>query len=72
MRFVYSFSLFQQNSGIALRGSGRIQINFEIEPITEIEVFANLPKMLFPWIWFEESADVPDYLVNLLKYSLTL
>lgn len=37
-----------------------------------IEVMANLPKMIFPWIWFEEGADVPDYLVNLLKYTLIL
>ncbi|XP_055302266.1 sensory neuron membrane protein 1-like [Sitodiplosis mosellana] len=66
------FISLELNSGVALRGAGRVQINFEVEPIKEIEIMANLPKMIFPWIWFEESAEVPDSLVNLLKYTLTL
>lgn len=55
-----------------MTGSGRIQLNFELEPVPRIEVMANLPKMLFPWIWFEEGAEVPQHLVNLLKYTLIL
>ncbi|XP_031629088.1 sensory neuron membrane protein 1-like, partial [Contarinia nasturtii] len=58
-------------SGVPLRGAGRVQVNFEVEPVKEIEIMANLPKMIFPCVWFEESADLPDYLVNLLKYTLT-
>lgn len=49
-----------------------MQVNFEIEPIEEIEAMAKLPKMIFPWLWFEESADIPDSLISLLKYTLTL
>lgn len=55
-----------------VRSAGRVQINFEVEPISQIEIMSKLPKMIFPWLWFEESANIPDYLINLLKYTLTL
>lgn len=55
-----------------MSGAGRFQLNFELEPVPQIDVMSNLPKMIFPFIWFEEGADVPDALVNLLKYTLIL
>lgn len=62
----------QLASGIPLNGAGRIQINFELEPVKEIEVMSKLPKMIFPWLWFEITVDLPDFFVNLLKYLLSL
>lgn len=55
-----------------LRGTGRVQVNFEIEAVKEIEIMSNLPKMIFPFIWFEETAEIPNSFVNLLKYTLIL
>lgn len=55
-----------------MSGAGRFQLNFELEPVPQIDIMSNLPKMIFPFIWFEEGADVPDALVNLLKYTLIL
>lgn len=65
------FECFQV-TGIPMDGAGRIQINFELEPIKEIQVMSKLPKMIFPWLWFEISVDLPDYLTNLIKYTLNL
>lgn len=59
-------------SSAPLIGAGRIQINFELEPVKEIFVMANMPKMMFPIVWLEESAQVPDSLLNLIKYTIHL
>lgn len=64
--------LNSQSTGMIMSGVGRLQINFELVPVKEIDVMANLPPMIFPWLWFEEAADIPEYLVNLLKYTLVL
>lgn len=61
-----------QNSGVPLNGAGRIQVNLEVEHIPEIEVMSKLPKMIFPLLWFQITVDLPEYLVNLLKYTLNL
>lgn len=55
-----------------MRAKGRAQINFELEPVKEIDIMANLPKMIFPWIWFDEGPEIPDTYINLLKYTMTL
>lgn len=74
--FVYApiiqYPLNLQRTGVPLNGAGRIQINFELEPVKEIEVMSKLPKMIFPWLWFEISFELPNYLVNLMKYTLHL
>lgn len=55
-----------------MSGVGRVQLNFELVPVKEIDVMAKLPQMIFPWLWIEETADIPEYLVNMLKYSFVL
>lgn len=71
-RSIIFFTIILQNSGVPLNGAGRIQINLELERIPEIEVMSKLPKMIFPLLWFQITVDLPEYLVNLLKYTLTL
>lgn len=61
-----------QIAGIDVRPYGRAQVNFELEPVPQIEVMSKLPKMLFPVLWFEESANIPDYLINYLKYTVAM
>lgn len=61
-----------QVSGVPLNAAGRIQINLELEAEPEIEILSKLPKMIFPLFWFEITVDLPEYLVNLLKYTLFL
>lgn len=66
--FLYSFKL----TGAPLTGAGRIQFNFDLEPIKEIEVMANLPQMVFPLFWVEEGADIPDEIIKMIKYGIYL
>lgn len=55
-----------------MTGAGRIQFNFDLEPIKEIEVMANLPQMVFPLFWVEEGADIPDEIIKMIKYGIYL
>lgn len=55
-----------------LTGAGRFQLSFELAPVKEIRVMENMPNMLFPFIWIDEGADVPEYLINALKYTVVL
>lgn len=61
-----------QFSGVPLSAAKRIQFNFELEPIEEIPLMRNVPKMIFPFLWVEEGAIVPSLYVKLLKYTLIL
>lgn len=69
----YDFSLIDfKNAGIDVNPYGRVQVNFDLEPVKEIQVMSKLPKMIFPFLWIEESANIPDNMINLLKYSVTM
>lgn len=52
--------------------TARLQVNFEIEPVQEIAVMSKLPKMIFPFLWVEVTANIPDYMANILKYMLIM
>lgn len=52
--------------------SARAQINIELEPVKEIEVMSKLPKMIFPFLWYETTANIPDYMANYLKYTVAM
>lgn len=60
--------LLQEDSGIVMEIFARLQINVDVNPNSGISFFSNLPKMMFPTIWFEEHAELP----NDLKSKLTL
>lgn len=62
----------KQFSGVPLSAAKRIQFNFELEPVEEIPLMRNVPKMIFPFLWIEEGAVVPNLYVKLLKYTLIL
>lgn len=69
---IFFFQIYLKIAGIDVNPHARVQVNFEFEPVKEIEVMSKLPKMTFPFLWFEESANIPDYMLNLLKYTVTL
>ncbi|XP_031629089.1 sensory neuron membrane protein 1-like [Contarinia nasturtii] len=63
----------EMKTGVALKVAARVQINFPLEPVAEIEIMKNLPNMTFPWVWAEKNMfQIPDSLVNLMKYTLTV
>lgn len=46
--------------------------SLELEPVTEVEVMANVPKVTLPVFWIEEGLDLNKTFTNLLKYQLFL
>lgn len=52
--------------------TARVQVNFELEPVEGIEVMSKLPKMIFPFLWFETTANIPDFMANYLKYTVAM
>lgn len=71
IRFLISRHSFQF-TGVPLSGAKRIQFNFELEPIDQVEQMKDLPKVTFPWFWVEEGVDVPSWIVYLLKFGLVM
>lgn len=64
------FNCSSKITAAPLIGAGRIQLNIEVEPVKEIPVLANLPQMIFPIIWIDESAIIPDVIINIIKYGI--
>lgn len=46
---------FQQLTGTPLSAAKRMQFNLEVKPIPEIEMMKNLPEVILPFFWVEES-----------------
>lgn len=65
---VFSF----QFAGAPISAAGRLQLNFEVGPVEEIEMMNNLQPMLLPFAWFENGVDLKKKFVNMLKYQLIL
>lgn len=53
-----------QKTGIPLLGMKRLQFNFEIFPIQQVEVMQKLRSMIFPFAWIEERAKLPGSLAT--------
>lgn len=49
-----------------------MQFNWEMVPIPEIPIMAELPEMIFPIIWIEEAVNINKTYTNQLKYQLIL
>lgn len=67
---IFGFSF--QFAGAPISAYGRLQLNFEIGPVEEIEMMNNLRPMLLPFAWFEDGVDLKKKFVNMLKYQLIL
>ncbi|CAH2077138.1 unnamed protein product, partial [Iphiclides podalirius] len=53
--------------GVPLDVSARFQFNVWIEPTPNIELYANVPKMLFPIFWVEQRVRMEDQLLSELR-----
>lgn len=61
-----------QISGTPVEGYKRLQFSLKIEPISEFDIMSQMPSVLFPLIWVEESVQLNKTYTNLLKYQLFL
>ena len=48
------------------------QINFQLKPNTRLTGFANLPEVLFPLFWIDETATIDDENADFLRSKMTI
>lgn len=61
-----------QITGSPVNAAKRLQFNLEVVPVKEVDCMKNLPEMVLPLFWVEESAALNKTYVNILKYQLFL
>ncbi|XP_011300459.1 protein croquemort isoform X2 [Fopius arisanus] len=64
--------LVQPDLGIPLQVKARLQLNLLIQPMEHIGLFANVPKVFIPMLWFRQEADLSSDLGSQLKFVLIL
>lgn len=57
-------------TGTPLYAKKRIQFSFPLGKINKIDITKNLPDTLLPFLWVEESIELPDYLIDKLNSEL--
>lgn len=60
------FTQFQV-TGVPVSAAKRLQFNLDMKPIPQIEIMKNMPEILFPLCWLEESIVLEKGLLDQLK-----
>lgn len=62
------FSLLNtQLTGVPVSAAKRLQFNLNMKPIPQIEIMKNMPEILFPLCWLEESIVLEKQFLDQLK-----
>nr|APG32553.1 sensory neuron membrane protein [Conogethes punctiferalis] len=56
-------------TGVVLKGVRRLQFNIELRNIPSVPQLANVPTGLFPLLWIDEGAELPDTVLDELRQS---
>ncbi|XP_068628131.1 sensory neuron membrane protein 2-like [Battus philenor] len=67
-----SFVHLDPVTGVVMKGMQRIQFNIELRNMPVIPQLQNVRTGLFPLMWFEEGAEIPEPLQEELEHSHTL
>ncbi|XP_066966348.1 lysosome membrane protein 2-like [Macrobrachium rosenbergii] len=62
----------EPNTGVTFRAAKRIQLNMVLRPYSEIPSFGNVPEVILPVLWVNESAVVPLERAYALHRTLNL
>ncbi|XP_049819911.1 sensory neuron membrane protein 2 [Aethina tumida] len=57
----------EPNTGTPLQGAKRLQLNMVLKPDEKIDMAKNLPKVVYPMLWVEESMKLPPKYVDKLN-----
>ncbi|KAL1505375.1 hypothetical protein ABEB36_004958 [Hypothenemus hampei] len=69
------FIVFEPKTGMPLEVSARLQLNLLVEPVPGISLLRDVPKIVIPVLWFEQSVLIPDdmaFYVQLLLHFETI
>lgn len=68
--FAFRSSPTKQITGTPLSAAKRLQFSLEVKPIPEVEWMKNMPDVILPIFWVEESAHLGKPYTTKLKASL--
>ncbi|GJQ65592.1 hypothetical protein Trydic_g7690 [Trypoxylus dichotomus] len=66
-----SLLIIEPKTATPLKGAKRTQMNVEMKQIKNFPLLENVSEGVFPILWIEEGADLPEDLVKLLADSFT-
>merc|ERR1711874_836896 len=55
-----TFLNIEPYSGVAFQAHKRIQVSFPMEAVRQISVLQQVPKLVFPVMWYDEGADITE------------
>lgn len=61
-----------QLTGTALSAAKRMQFSLEVKPIPQVEMMKNMPEVVLPLFWVEESIYLDKDMTDNLKNSMFL
>nr|QMS80369.1 sensory neuron membrane protein [Histia rhodope] len=67
-----SYVYIDPSTGVPLDGLKRLQFNIELRKIPNIKQFENVKTGLFPLLWIEEGAVLPESLLSELRQGHTM
>lgn len=70
--FFDSFNVVCQLTGTALSAAKRMQFNLEVKPIPQVEMMKNMPNVVLPMFWIDESVYLDKDMTDNLKNSMFL
>lgn len=65
-------NIVYQLTGTALSAAKRMQFNLEVKPIPQVEMMKNMPNVVLPLFWVEESIYLDKDMTDNLKNSMFL
>ncbi|CAH2063819.1 unnamed protein product, partial [Iphiclides podalirius] len=67
-----TFMYLDPVTGVVMKAAQRIQFNIELRNMPNLTQLANVRTGIFPLLWFDESAEIPEAIQDELKHSHTL
>ncbi|KAL3269261.1 hypothetical protein HHI36_008341 [Cryptolaemus montrouzieri] len=64
------YIIFEPTTGLPLDLTPRLQINILMQPISHISMYEDIPSILFPVLWFEQTLGMPSSSAFLVKIVL--
>lgn len=67
-----SYLVLEPETAVILEAVIRIQLNIRVHPIEDISLYEDVPDIVFPLLWVEQAATLPDNQAVLLKLFLNM